>query len=127
MTEVIPYLFYDDVPAALDFLARAFGFVEDMRHETANGGMHAEMNLDGRRIMMGRGDEARRMRSAAAVGTATMGIFVTVADIDAHYARAKAAGATIDAEPRDEGYGRTYTARDIGCHPWFFTEASTGA
>ena len=30
--QIIPYLFYRDVPAALDFLTRAFGFTEAMRH-----------------------------------------------------------------------------------------------
>jgi PhnB protein len=45
-TEVIPYIFYRDVPAALDFLASAFGFTEDLRHATPSG-MHAQMTLDG--------------------------------------------------------------------------------
>lgn len=36
--QIIPYLFYRDVPAALDFLTRAFGFKEEMRHETPSGG-----------------------------------------------------------------------------------------
>lgn len=31
MTEIIPCLFYRDVPAALDWLASAFGFHETMR------------------------------------------------------------------------------------------------
>ena len=55
-TEVIPYIFYRDVPAALDWLGRAFGFTEEMRHATP-GGMHAQMTLDGRRIMMGQGSK----------------------------------------------------------------------
>ncbi len=41
MTGIIPYLFYRRVPDALDWLARAFGFVEELRHETPSGGMHA--------------------------------------------------------------------------------------
>ena len=41
--EIIPYLFYRDVPAALDWLKRAFGFSEHMRTATPSGGMHAEM------------------------------------------------------------------------------------
>jgi uncharacterized glyoxalase superfamily protein PhnB len=32
-----------------------------------------------------------------------------------------AAGAEIVHPPRDESYGRTYTARDLDGHPWFFT------
>lgn len=57
-TEVIPYIFYEDVPAALDWLTRAFGFVEEMRHATPSGGIHAQMTLRGQRIMMGQGGEA---------------------------------------------------------------------
>jgi PhnB protein len=45
-TEIIPYIFYRDVPAALDWLTRAFGFAETMRTATPTGGKHAEMTLD---------------------------------------------------------------------------------
>ena len=48
-TEIIPYIFYRDVPAALDWLTRAFGFAETMRTATPNGGTHGEMTLDGQR------------------------------------------------------------------------------
>ncbi len=120
-TQIIPYIFYDDVPAALDWLARAFGFVEEMRHATERGGMHAQMTLDGQRIMMGQGSKEWRMQSARAAATATQGVFVYLADVDAHYERARAAGAEIEMPPHDEPYGRTYTARDLDGHPWFFT------
>ena len=30
-------------------------------------------------------------------------------------------GAEVVHPPRDESYGRTYTARDLDGHPWFFT------
>jgi uncharacterized glyoxalase superfamily protein PhnB len=58
-TEIIPYIFYRDVPAALDWLTRAFGFAETMRTATPNGGTHGEMTLDGQRIMMGQGSKGR--------------------------------------------------------------------
>ena len=120
-TETIPYLFYDDVPAALEWLARAFGFVEEMRHATERGGMHAQMTLDGQRIMMGQGSKEWRMQSPRAAGMATQGVFIYVPDVDTHYERARAAGARIDSPPQDHGYGRTFTAYDLGGHPWFFT------
>jgi len=41
---------------------------------------------------------------------------VSFADVDAHYERARA---EIVHPPRDESYGRTYTARDLDGHPWF--------
>src|SRR5271169_3635147 len=52
-TEIIPYIYYSDVAAALEWLARAFGFKEDMRTATPSGGVHGEMNLDGQHIMLG--------------------------------------------------------------------------
>ena len=119
--EIIPYIFYRDVPAALEWLTRVFGFKEDMRVGTPRGGMHGEMSLDGQRIMMGEGGEAWRMVSANQAGFATMGVFIYLDSVDAHYERAKAAGAEIVHPPRDESYGRTYTARDLDGHPWFFT------
>lgn len=119
--EIIPYLFYEDVPAALAFLSRAFGLTEDMRTGTPSGGMHAEMRLGNARIMMGGGGSAHGMLSARQAGVATMGVFVYLDDVDAHHARARQAGATVEQAPHDESYGRTYTARDLEGHPWFFT------
>jgi uncharacterized glyoxalase superfamily protein PhnB len=119
-TEIIPYIFYRDVPAALAWLARTFGFTEEMRHATPSG-MHAQMTCDGQRIMMGQGSKEWKMLSAHETEAATQGIFVYLADVDAHYERARAAGAEIVHPPRDESYGRTYTARDLDGHPWFFT------
>lgn len=120
-TEIFPYIFYRDVPAALDWLASAFGFTEEMRTGTPRGGMHAQMTLDGQRIMMGQGAAEWSMVSPREAGMATMGIFIYLDDVDAHYARAREAGAEIVHPPRDESYGRTYTARDLDGHPWFFT------
>ena len=119
-TKIIPYIFYRDVPAALGWLARAFGFTEEMRHATP-GGMHAQMTLNGQRIMMGQSSEEWRMLSPRDTEAATQGIFVYLANVDTHYERARAAGAEIVRPPRDESYGRSYTARDLDGHPWFFT------
>ncbi|MFZ3234687.1 MAG: VOC family protein [Stellaceae bacterium] len=119
-TQIIPYLFYRDVPAALDWLGRVFGFTEELRHATPSG-MHAQMMLGGQRIMMGQGSQDWRMQSPRETQVATTGIFVYLPDVDAHHERARAAGAEIVQPPRDEDYGRTYTARDLDGHPWFFT------
>jgi uncharacterized glyoxalase superfamily protein PhnB len=120
-TEIIPYLFCRDVPAALDFLARAFGFVEELRVTTPRGGVHAQMLLGGHRIMMGSGHAGSAMLSPADTPAATQGVFVYLPDVDAHFARARDAGAEIVVPPHDQDYGRTYTARDPDGHPWFFT------
>jgi len=79
------------------------------------------MTLDGQRIMMGQGSTEGRMVSAHESEMATQGIFIYLADVDAHYERAKAAGAEIVKPPEGVSYGRSYTARDPDGHPWFFT------
>ena len=60
--QIIPYLFYNDIGAALDFLTRAFGFKEEMRVGTPSGGMHGEASFQGQLVMMGQG----RMNAACA-------------------------------------------------------------
>jgi PhnB protein len=122
-TEIIPYVFYRDVPVALDWLGRAFGFTELMRTGTPSGGMHAEVTLDGQKIMMGQGGRDWGMLSPVEMETpvASQGIFIYLADVDAHHTRARDAGAEIVKPPEDLPYGRSYTARDPEGHPWFFT------
>ena len=121
-TEIIPYLFYRDVPEALAFLDKAFGFTEERRDPTPTG-IHASMRLEGRRVMMGQGGTDWGMMPPEAGRPVTAGIFVYVPDVRAHCARAEAAGATIAVPLADHSYGLTYTARDRDGHPWFFTQA----
>jgi uncharacterized glyoxalase superfamily protein PhnB len=119
--QIIPYLFYRDVPAALDFLTRAFGFKEEMRHATPSGDMHGEASLQGQLVMMGGGSHERSLTSPQQAGAATMGVFIYLDDVDQHYETARAAGAEIVHPPKDVDYGRTYWANDPEGHPWFFT------
>lgn len=120
MTEIIPYLFYRDVPAALDWLARVFGFEEVLRHPTAKG-MHAQMLLDGRMIMMGQ--SANEQFAPPQPGRpVNAGVFIYVADVSQHHARAQQAGAAMEHPLADHGYGLTYTARDLEGQVWFFTQ-----
>jgi PhnB protein len=119
--QIIPYLFYRDVGAALDFLTSAFGFKEEIRAGTPSGGMHGEASFQGQLVMMGQGAHERNLRTPGDAGAATMGVFIYLDDADKHYAVAKAAGAEIVHPPKDVEYGRTYSAVDPEGHPWFFT------
>ena len=49
-----------------------------------------------------------------------------LADVDAHFERARAAGARIDKAPEDLPYGRSYGARDLEGHVWYFTTPPNG-
>jgi uncharacterized glyoxalase superfamily protein PhnB len=122
MQTVTPYLLYRDVDAALDFLTRAFGFRETLRYTGEQGYVnHAEMDVGDGKIYMG--DPGDQYRNPKDLGQETVGIYVLVEDVDAHFARAKAAGAKIREEPTDQEYGeRRYTARDAEGHHWFFAQ-----
>jgi uncharacterized glyoxalase superfamily protein PhnB len=52
------------------------------------------------------------------------GVLVYVDDVDAHFNRAKAAGATILSEPEDDPPGKRYRAEDLEGHRWMFMERS---
>ena len=51
----------------------------------------------------------------------TQAVYVYVPDIDAHFARAEAAGAEIVVPLKETDYGsREYSARDLEGHLWHF-------
>jgi uncharacterized glyoxalase superfamily protein PhnB len=119
MPRITPTIFYEDVPAALDWLSRAFGFRERMRMPGLDGSiMHAEMELADGVIMLGRPPEYRNPRH---LGGSTQSVYVYVDDVDEHFRRARDAGATIRSEPKDEFWGdRFYGVEDLEGHTWMF-------
>ena len=119
---ISPYLYYQDVAAALEWLARSFGFSERMRMPGPDGVvMHAEMELADGLVMMGcPGSDYRNPKQ---LGGQTQSLYIYVDDVDKHFEHAKQAGATIVDEPEDQFYGdRRYTAEDPEGHRWFFAQ-----
>jgi PhnB protein len=117
---IIPYVLYEDVPAAIDFLERAFGFKEVLRFAGDDGVVsHAEARLGDSVLLMGHpGPAYRNPRNS---GVEHCMLVADVDDVDAHYERAKAAGATILSEPREEAYGDyMYRAEDLEGFRWQF-------
>lgn len=119
---VVPILVYEDVGKALEFLTRAFGFKERLRAEYGGSISHAQMDVGECSIMMGKQGGPFRAPIPDS-GTTSHYATVHVDNVDAHFARARAAGAVILKEPADMPFGvRQYTARDIGGHWWTFSE-----
>ncbi len=122
MTTITPYLLYEDCEAAIEWLANAFGFKEELRF-VGDGGYvnHAEMELGGATIMLG--DPGPDYRGPNRLGGTTMQLYVYIDDVEAHFKRAKAAGATIVKELMDEEYGdRRYDVKDLEGHFWSFAQ-----
>jgi uncharacterized glyoxalase superfamily protein PhnB len=125
---ITPCLVYDDAPAAIDFLCRAFGFERQL---VVPGGterdiVHAQLSLDGNLIMLSSASPGSRERfgmvsPSATGGLVTMCICVALEDPDAHHARAVAAGAAVMGPPHDNEYGgRGYEVRDCEGNVWSF-------
>lgn len=123
LPNIFPEIVYDDAPAALEWLARAFGFVLGEVIPGPDGTIaHAEMHYGAGTIM----PKSATADTVFGVSPRTLGginqcVFVAVEDPDAHHARAKAAGAEIVMEPTDTDFGaRNYAARDPEGHLWGF-------
>jgi uncharacterized glyoxalase superfamily protein PhnB len=123
---VIPCLRYRDAPAAIEWLGRAFGFEKHLVVPNEDGTIaHAQLSFGNGMIMLGSVQDSefdRLMKQPDEIGGAeTQSAYVIVADADALYARAKAAGAQIVLEIKDEDYGgRGFTCRDVEGHLWNF-------
>lgn len=133
---VIPMLSYEDAGRSADWIASAFGFRETGRWTDDDGTVtHVNMELGGGEVMLGFPsrdyqsprhhagvcEQARRWSQTPYI---VDGVLVYVDDLDAHCARAKAAGATILTEPSGGEHGRSYRAEDVEGHRWMFTEGS---
>ncbi|MDX6449275.1 MAG: hypothetical protein QOD08_1738 [Gaiellaceae bacterium] len=128
---VTPMISYEDAGAAADWLALAFGFEETLRYTEESGKVsHVELRLGDGAIMLGSPPgyvNPLHLRETEAGGawneTAFVidGVHVYVEDVDAHFAHARAAGATILSELEDQPFGdRQYRAEDLEGHRWMF-------
>ena len=133
---VIPMLSYEDAGAGADWIAEAFGFRETGRWADDDGTVtHVNMELDGGEVMLGlpsrdyqsprhHAEVCEHARRWSQTPYVVDGVLVYVDDIEAHFARAKEAGARILSELEDNEHGRKYRAEDLEGHRWMFTEAS---
>src|SRR5262245_22406486 len=114
---IIPYLLYEDVAGALKFLSKAFGFKTSGEvHRGEDGTInHAAMQLGKDYIMMGY--PGPKYKNPKRRGQATQNLYIDIDDVDAHFKKAKKAGAIILEEPLDTFYGaRRYGAEDPEGH-----------
>jgi uncharacterized glyoxalase superfamily protein PhnB len=127
-------LYYQDAAKAIDWLCHAFGFELQLKIEGEGGRIeHSELRYGEGLVMVGeetpgpRRPEATWRQSPRSIqGANTQNMMLYVDDVDAHCARARAAGATIASEPTNTDYGdeywedRGYEAVDLEGHHWWF-------
>ncbi|HEY1512515.1 MAG TPA: VOC family protein [Gaiellaceae bacterium] len=134
---LVPFLGYEDAAAAIDWLCAAFGATEktEARSTDASGTvLHAELDLEGATIFLSTPQGyvgSRRHRQSCEIERGMHdnpwvidGLWVEVADVDAHHARAQEHGATIVRGLDEPGIGyRIYTAEDLEGHRWMFGQS----
>lgn len=120
---ITPYMLYEDVGKALEWLASAFGFVEFGDRYTGPDGKltHAQMKLGDGAVMMG--CPGPTYRNPKRLGQATQYLYIYVENVDALFERARALGAQVVQAPKDEFYGdRRCALADPEGHQWFFAQ-----
>jgi uncharacterized glyoxalase superfamily protein PhnB len=130
-------VFYEDAGQAIDWLCEAFGFEVRLRIEGEGGRIeHSELTFGDDGLIMvgsagGKADRAVPLpcKSPKSLGGGmTQALCICVDDVDAHAARARAAGAKIVEGPETHDYGedywsdRSYRAVDPEGHHWWFMQ-----
>lgn len=126
-------VYYEDAPAAIDWLCRAFGFEVRVKIEGDGGSIeHSELTYGDGVVMVGHAGLPHKpsfRKSPHALGGAnTQNMMVYVDDIEAHFAQARAAGAKIVSEPKTTDYGeewwtdRGYECEDLEGHHWWLAQ-----
>jgi uncharacterized glyoxalase superfamily protein PhnB len=126
MATIIPCLRYRDAAKAIEWLCSVFGFKRHLVVANPDGSIaHAELTLGDGMVMLGSVKESdfdRLMKQPDQIGGAeTQTSYIVVPDADAVYARARAAGAEIVLDIKDEDYGgRGFSCRDLEGRLWNF-------
>lgn len=122
MQTIFPILRYNDARAAIGWLCATFGFVELFSvPESGPHVRHAQLRLGTNIIMLGTVRPDDGMASPQTLGTTTQSLCVYVEDLNAHYERARSAGAEIVSPLETTNFGsRGYAVRDLEGHLWTF-------
>ena len=123
-TTVIPYLCATDATAAIAFYKRAFGAVVTLLLPDAQGRVsHATLQVGGAEFYLSDEYPAIDVRSPQTIGGSPVLIVLDVPDVDALFAQAVAAGATVDRPLADQFDGALRNGKliDPFGHRWMLS------
>jgi uncharacterized glyoxalase superfamily protein PhnB len=118
---LLPHVVYQDIAEAIVWLTKTFGFSEHYRYGEPGGPVSgAQMHLGNAWIMLKRARPGSASPAHLGYGTQSLSVFLE--DVDAHFQKAKAAGAKIVEDLHETVYGeRQYGAEDLAGHHWLFS------
>ena len=126
--QVVPYLYYEDADAAIDFLAEGFGFeIRSARRGPDGKVLNAQVKLGDGVVFIGPGMEHFGTGPARDPELVSSRVYVTVDDIESHFSRAKAAGAHMRDEIQLRFDTKMYSASDPGGQRGTFARYVEGA
>jgi len=115
---VLPHVMYRNLPEAIAWLTRTFGFTECYRYGNPLSG--AQMQIGAVWIMLKQAKPDEKSPSQLGYGTQSLTIFLE--DVDAHFQKTKAAGAKLLEDLHETVYGELqYAAEDLDGHHWLFS------
>jgi uncharacterized glyoxalase superfamily protein PhnB len=115
---ILPHIVYQDLPNAIAWLTRVFGFIEHYRYGNPPSG--AQLLLGNACIMVNQAKPGQS--SPAQVGYGTQSLTVFVDDVEGQFERARAAGAKVLETPHETVYGEFQCAfEDLDGHRWLFS------
>ena len=120
MPPLTPYLTMVDAGKAIEFYTKVFGAKEVFRLDLPDSGKvcHAELDLNGSKIMLGEEHPGMSVSPTTLKGTPVR-ICLMVEDVDGVITKAVKAGATVLMPPEDCFYGhRSGSVRDPFGHEW---------
>jgi PhnB protein len=108
-----PHIVVSNAAAAIDFYKAAFGAVETARHLAPNSNkvMHATLKINGSVLMLNddfSGSMSCKSETPEALGGSPVTLDLQVADADAAWAKALAAGAKVKYPLADQFWGARY-------------------
>ena len=114
---MLSHIAYQNLPEAISWLAKAFGFQEHYRYGEPVAG--AQLMLGEACIMVRQA--AAGQKSPAQLGYGTQSLTIFVDDVNAIFETAKAAGAKVRETPHETEYGEFQCAfEDLDGHHWLF-------
>ncbi|MGE0622442.1 MAG: VOC family protein [Pseudomonadales bacterium] len=125
MPQIIPYLYYDDAGAAIEFMEQVFGFQVEQafRDPESNRVLHATVRTGSGVIFVGPGMEAFGTQGMADPDRVPAMTYVFVDDVAAHYERVRSSAATLRSELHEHfGGNRQYTVSDPFGQRWTFAQ-----
>ena len=119
---ITPYLYYEDLPGAVKWLSKAFGFKTFGPTMRRSGKLtHVAMKRGKDVVMMGH--PGPKYRNPRHLREATQSLYVMATGVDRIFIQAKKAGAKVLEEPMNTEYGhRRCGVEDPEGHQWYFAE-----